>query len=179
MVISDEAYFEYASYKKDFPDTLKYLAQNPNLIILRTFSKIYAMAGSRVGYGLVSETVSDYIERIRPPFNVNKFAQAGAIASLNDKSQVKRSVAHVRKEFKFIFAALKKMGIKYIDSVGNFFLMSVAPFKGKQVFQDMLKEGVIIRAMDEYDLPDYVRVTIGTRKENELFLKKIKKVLKK
>ncbi|WP_372519262.1 histidinol-phosphate transaminase [Candidatus Ruminimicrobiellum ovillum] len=179
LVISDEAYCEFASYKKDFPDTLKYLAKNPNLIILRTFSKIYAMAGARVGYGLVSETVSDYIERIRPPFNVNKFAQAGAIASLNDKSQVKRSVAHVRKEFKFIFAALNKMGIKYIDSVGNFFLMSVAPFKGKQVFQDMLKEGVIIRAMDEYELYDYVRVTIGTRKENELFLKKIKKVLKK
>ena len=179
LVISDEAYFEYASYKKDFPDTLKYLAKNPNLIILRTFSKIYAMAGSRVGYGLVSETVADYIERIRPPFNVNKFAQAGAIASLNDKSQVTKSLAHVRKEFKFIFAALKKMGIKYVDSVGNFFLMSVAPFKGKQVFQDMLKEGVIIRAMDEYELYDYVRVTVGTRKENELFLKKIKKVLKK
>jgi histidinol-phosphate aminotransferase len=71
------------------------------------------------------------------------------------------------------------MGIKYVESVANFFLMSVAPFKGKEVFQNMLKEGVIIRAMDEYDLPDYVRVTIGTRKENELFLKKIKKVLKK
>ncbi len=179
LVISDEAYCEYASYKKDFPDTLKYLARNPNLIILRTFSKIYAMAGARVGYGLVSESVSDYIERIRPPFDLNKFAQAGAIASLNDKSQVKKSLAHVRKEFKFIFAELKKMGIKYVDSVGNFFLMSVAPFKGKEVFQNMLKEGVIIRAMDEYDLPDYVRVTIGTRKENELFLKKIKKVLKK
>lgn len=179
LVISDEAYYEYANYKKDFPNTLQYLEKNPNLIILRTFSKIYAMAGARVGYGLVSESVADYIERVRPPFNLNKFAQAGAIASLQDKMQIKKSLAHVRKEFKFIFTQLKKLGIKYIDSVGNFFLMSVAPFKGKDVFQQMLKEGVIIRAMDEYELYDYIRVTIGTRKENELFLKKIKKVLKK
>ena len=179
IVISDEAYYEYASYKKDFPDTIKLLRKYPNLIVLRTFSKIYAMAGARVGYGLSSPTIIDYIERIRPPFNVNKFAQAGAIASLQDKTQVTKSLNHVRKEFKFIFTELKKLGIKYIDSVGNFFLMSVAPFKGKEVFQKMLREGVIIRAMDEYQLYDYVRVTIGTRKENELFLKKIKKVLNK
>jgi histidinol-phosphate aminotransferase len=179
IVISDEAYFEYASYKKDFPNTIKLLQKYPNLIVLRTFSKIYAMAGARVGYGLSSPTIIDYIERIRPPFNVNKFAQAGAIASLQDKAQVTRSLNHVRKEFKFIFTELKKLGIKYVDSAGNFFLMSVAPFKGKEVFQKMLREGVIIRAMDEYQLYDYVRVTIGTRKENELFLKKIKKVLKK
>jgi len=137
------------------------------------------MAGARVGYGLSSLSVVDYIERVRPPFDLNKFAQVGAIASLQDKSQVTRSLAHVRKEFKFIFAELKKLGIKYIDSVGNFFLMSVAPFKGKEIFQKMLREGVIIRAMDEYELYDYVRVTVGTRKENELFLKKIKKVLGK
>ena len=179
LVISDEAYCEYASYKKDYPNTLNYLAKNPNLIILRTFSKIYAMAGARVGYGLSSLSVVDYIERVRPPFNVNKFAQVGAIASLQDKSQVSRSLVHVRKEFKFIFSNLKKLGIKYIDSAGNFFLMSVSPLKGKEVFEAMLKEGVIIRAMDEYELYDYVRVTVGTRKENELFLKKIKKVLKK
>jgi len=179
LVISDEAYYEYAAYKKDYPNSLKYLAKNPNLIILRTFSKIYAMAGVRVGYGLSSQSVVDYIERVRPPFNLNKFAQVGAIASLQDKAQVTKSLAHVRKEFKFIFTELKKLGIKYVDSVGNFFLMSVAPFKGKEVFQAMLREGVIIRAMDEYELYDYVRVTVGTRKENELFLKKIKKVLKK
>ena len=179
IVISDEAYYEYASYKKDFPNTIKLLQKYPNLIVLRTFSKIYAMAGARVGYGLSSPTIIDYIERIRPPFNVNKFAQAGAIASLQDKTQVTRSLNHVRKEFKFIFTELKKLGIKYVDSVGNFFLMSVAPFKGKEVFQKMLREGVIIRAMDEYQLYNYVRITIGTRKENELFLKKIKKVLNK
>ncbi len=179
LVISDEAYYEYASYKKDFPDTIKLLKKYPNMIVLRTFSKIYAMAGARVGYGLSSPTVIDYIERIRPPFNLNKFAQAGAVASLQDKSQVTKSLKHVRTEMKFIFDNLKKLGIKYIDSVGNFFLMSVAPFKGKDVFVKMLHEGVIIRAMDEYDLPEYVRVTIGTRKENELFLTKLKKVLKK
>ncbi len=179
LVISDEAYHEYASYKKDLPNTVKLLKKYPNLIILRTFSKIYAMAGARVGYGLSSPTVIDYIERVRPPFNLNKFAQAGAIASLADKTQVTRSLRHNRAEVKYIFDALKKIGIEYVDTVTNFFLMKVAPFKGKDIFNKMLREGVIIRAMDEYDLPDYVRVTVGTRAENKLFLDKIKKVMKR
>ena len=179
VVILDEAYHEFASYKKDYPDTLKFLNKYPNMIILRTFSKIYALAGARVGYGFSSDSIVDYIERIRPPFNLNMFAQVGAAASLQDKAQVTKSLAHVRKEMKYICDGFKKLGIKYVDSVGNFILFSVAPLAGKDVFKQMLQEGVIIRAMDEYDLPNWLRVTIGTRKENELFLKKIKKVLSK
>jgi histidinol-phosphate aminotransferase len=179
LVVIDEAYYEYASFKKDYPQTLKYLAKNPNLIVLRTFSKIYALAGARVGYGFTSEGVADYIERIRPPFNLNIFAQAGAIASLKDDSQVKRSLSHIRKEMKFVTDGLKKMKIPFIDSVANFVLFSVAPLSGTDIFKKLLREGVIVRAMAEYDLDGYIRVTIGTRAENQLFLNKLKKVLGK
>lgn len=179
LVIIDEAYYEYASFKKDYPQTLKYLGKNPNLIILRTFSKIYALAGARVGYGFASEQVADYIERIRPPFNLNIFAQTAGVASLKDDNQVKRSLAHVRKEMKFVTDGFKKLKIDFIDSVGNFVLFSVAPLKGSDVFKQLLREGVIVRAMGEYDLNNYVRVTIGTRAENQLFLNKLKKVLGK
>lgn len=179
LVIIDEAYYEYASFKKDYPQTLKYLSKNPNLIILRTFSKIYALAGARVGYGFASQQVADYIERIRPPFNLNIFAQTAGVASLKDDNQVKRSLAHVKKEMKFVTDGFKKLKINFIDSVGNFVLFSVAPLNGSDVFKQLLKEGVIVRAMGEYDLNDYVRVTIGTRSENQLFLNKLKKVLGK
>lgn len=179
LVIIDEAYYEYASFKKDYPQTLKYLSKNPNLIILRTFSKIYALAGARVGYGFASEQVADYIERIRPPFNLNIFAQTAGVASLKDDNQVKRSLDHVRKEMKFVTDGFKKLKINFIDSVGNFVLFSVAPLNGSDVFKQLLKEGVIVRAMGEYDLNNYVRVTIGTRAENQLFLNKLKKVLGK
>jgi histidinol-phosphate aminotransferase len=179
LVIIDEAYYEYASFKKDYPQTLKYLSKNPNLIVLRTFSKIYALAGARVGYGFTSEGVADYIERIRPPFNLNIFAQAGAIASLKDDSQVKRSLSHIRKEMKFVTDGLKKVKIPFIDSVANFVLFSVAPLSGTDIFKKLLREGVIVRAMAEYDLDGYIRVTIGTRAENQLFLNKLKKVLGK
>lgn len=179
LVIIDEAYYEYASFKKDYPQTLKYLSKNPNLIILRTFSKIYALAGARVGYGFASEQVADYIERIRPPFNLNIFAQTAGVASLKDDNQVKRSLAHIRKEMKFVTDGFKKLKIDFIESVGNFVLFSVAPLNGSDVFKQLLREGVIVRAMGEYDLNNYVRVTIGTRAENQLFLNKLKKVLGK
>ncbi|GAB1401319.1 histidinol-phosphate transaminase [Elusimicrobiota bacterium] len=179
LVIIDEAYYEYASFKKDYPQTLKYLSKNPNLIILRTFSKIYALAGARVGYGFASEQVADYIERIRPPFNLNIFAQTAGVASLKDDNQVKRSLAHIRKEMKFVTDGFKKLKIDFIESVGNFVLFSVSPLNGSDVFKQLLREGVIVRAMGEYDLHNYVRVTIGTRAENQLFLNKLKKVLGK
>lgn len=179
LVIIDEAYYEYANFKKDYAQTLKYLSKNPNLIILRTFSKIYALAGARVGYGFASQQVADYIERIRPPFNLNVFAQTAGVASLKDDNQVKRSLALIRKEMKFVTDGFKKLKINFIDSVGNFVLFSVAPLNGSDVFKQLLREGVIVRAMGEYDLNNYVRVTIGTRAENQLFLNKLKKVLGK
>lgn len=177
IVIIDEAYFEYAALIKDYPNGLDYLKKNPNLIVFRTFSKIYALAGIRVGYGFASKEIVDYIERLRPPFNVNLLAQAAAIASIKDKKQVVRGQKLIKKEKDFLYKEFKKLKIEYIPSAANFILIKTAPVKGKDCFKAMLKEGVIIRAMDEYQLPDWVRVTVGLHEENKLFIKKLKKVL--
>ncbi|MCL1971742.1 MAG: histidinol-phosphate transaminase [Endomicrobia bacterium] len=179
LVIIDEAYFEYASTEKNYPDGLEFLKDNPNLIVFRTFSKIYGLAGLRVGYGFADTCVVDYIERMRPPFNVNIMAQVAATASLKDKEQVKKGQTLMKKEKAYMYKEFKKLGVKYVESAGNFILFNVSPLKGKEFFPLMLKEGVITRAMDEYQLYDWVRVTVGLHKENEMFIKKLKKIIKK
>ena len=179
IVIIDEAYFEYAALIKDYPNGLNYLKENPNLIVLRTFSKIYALAGLRVGYGFASKEIVSYIERMRPTFNVNLLAQVAAIASIKDKDQVIKGQKLINQEKDFLYKEFKKLKIDYIPSVANFILIKTTPLKGKDCFKALLKEGVIIRAMDEYQLPDWVRITIGLPEENKLFIKKLKKVLKK
>ncbi|MDR2426909.1 MAG: histidinol-phosphate transaminase [Endomicrobium sp.] len=179
LVILDEAYNEYACAEKDYPDGLTFLKDNANLIIFRTFSKIYALAGLRVGYGFADACIVDYIERIRPPFNVNLLAQAAAAASLKDKAHVKKGRQLVKKEKERIYKEFKKMGVNYVKSAANFILFEVSPFSAKGFFSLMLKEGVITRAMEEYQLDRWVRVTVGLPKENDIFIKKLKKVLKK
>jgi histidinol-phosphate aminotransferase len=179
LVILDEAYNEYAVMEKNYPDGLTFLKDNPNLVVFRTFSKIYGLAGLRVGYGFADQCIVDYIERMRPPFNVNLLAQAAAAASLKDKEQVKKGQRLVKKEKEYMYKEFEKLGVKYLESAANFILFNVSPLKGKEFFPLMLKEGVITRAMDEYQLYDWVRVTVGLHKENEMFVKKLKKVMKK
>jgi histidinol-phosphate aminotransferase len=179
LVILDEAYFEYGKMQKDYPDGLDYLKDNENLIIFRTFSKIYALAGLRVGYGFAHKDIVDYIERIRPPFNVNSLAQTAATASLSDNSQVKKGQKLIKDEKKYLQKELKKLGINFIESAANFMLISSLPLTGKDIFVKLLKEGVIVRSMEEYDLPYWIRVTIGLHKENQIFIKKLKEVLNK
>lgn len=179
LVILDEAYFEYACTENDYPDGLEFLKDNPNLIVFRTFSKIHALAGLRVGYGFADESIVNYIDRIRPPFNVNLFAQAAAAASIKDKAQVRKGQKLMKTEKAYLYKELGKLGIEYVKSAANFVLIKVSPFKGREFFPLMLREGVITRAMDEYELYDWVRVTVGLREENKIFIKKLKKVLKK
>jgi histidinol-phosphate aminotransferase len=178
IVILDEAYFEYASLEKDYPDGLDYLKDNINLIVFRTFSKIYGLAGLRVAYGFASEKIVDYIERIRPPFNVNLLAQAAASAAITDKDHVLRTQRLVVKEKQYLYKEFEKIGVKYVKSAANFILFKPFFLTGKNVFAKLLKEGVIVRAMDEYELPEWLRVTVGLRKENKLFIREIKKILK-
>lgn len=177
LVIMDEAYYEYARVLKDYPETLKYLSKYPNLVILRTFSKIYGLAGLRVGYGFASPEVVDYVDRVRPPFNVNLIAQAASVASLKDVKQVTRSVSLVGKEKKYLYSEFKKLGIPYVPSAGNFILIEVEPLKGDDVFKSLLKKGIIVRAMGEYDFPCHVRVSIGKPAENRLFIRALKEIL--
>ncbi len=173
LVIVDEAYYEYAKVEKDYPDTLNYFRQGKNIIILRTFSKIYGLAGLRIGYGIAKKEIIDFLERIRPPFNVNSLAQEAALASLNDETQVKKSVKLVKQGKKYLYQELKKLGFDYVPSAANFILIQMKT-NGKDVFAELLQQGVIVRAMEEYGFLEFIRVTIGLPRENKKFISALK-----
>ena len=173
IVVFDEAYYEYAT-QKDYPQTMDYLKQGKNVIILRTFSKIYALAGLRVGYGLAGEELVSYLERVRPPFNVNSLAQVAAEVSLDDKQQIKRSLGLVEKEKKKLYRELDKLPVAYIPSAANFVLIDLKREAG-EICKKLLASGVIVRPMGEYKLPNCLRVTIGLPAENKRFIRELKK----
>ncbi len=174
IVVFDEAYYEYVT-RRDFPDALSYIKNKRRVIVLRTFSKIYGLAGLRIGYGMSIKEIIGYMERIRPPFNTNSLSQIAAKVSLSDKGQIKKSRKIVAEVKKYLEQALDKMGVEYVPSEANFVLIKVG--RGKDVFNQLLNKGLIARAMDEYELPEYIRVTIGLPHENKLFIKKLKEVL--
>ncbi len=178
LIILDEAYYEYARLEKDYPETFGYLADWPNLIILRTFSKIYGLAGLRIGYAFASKEIVSYMERVRPPFNISSLAQVAAIKSLEDSVQVTKSLSLVKKEKKYLYAQFNKMNVRFVPSAANFILVDTSPLKGAEVFDFLLKEGVIIRAMNEYKFPNHIRVSIGLKEENEKFVEAFKKMKK-
>lgn len=178
LVVMDEAYYEFSSINPDYPQTLDYLECYPNLIITRTFSKVYGLAGIRVGYGFASNGIAGFIDRVRPPFNINSAAQAAAVASLKDASQITKSVRLVEQQKKVLYAAFLKLGIEYIPSAGNFILFRSRPFGSTELFKLLLKKGVIVRAMDEYMLPDWVRVSVGLPSENAFFINKLQQLFK-
>lgn len=120
--------------------------------------------------------IVEYIERTRPPFNVNRLAQIGGAAAIEDKEQVAKSLELVREGKEYLYKEFKDLKIEYIKSAGNFILFKSSPYKGKELFDALVREGVIIRAMDEYDLTDWARVTIGLSEENEMFIDKLKKI---
>lgn len=174
LVVIDEAYFEYIK-QPDYPNTLSYLHHYPNLIITRTFSKVYGLAALRLGYAISSPEIADILNRVRLPFNVNALAAKAACAALTDIQHVAKSV-QLNDEGKQQFEeALKKFNLKYIPSVGNFLTMEVGD--GASVYQKLLHEGIIVRPLKAYAMPKHIRVTIGTFEQNERFLSAIKKVL--
>ncbi|MFA6078692.1 MAG: histidinol-phosphate transaminase [Candidatus Omnitrophota bacterium] len=177
IVFLDEAYFEFAEYGyKDYPNGLDYLSR-PNVIVSRTFSKAYGLAGLRVGYGIANPGLISYMERVRDPFNVNLLAQEAALAALDDKAFLKKTLTTVGGEKKFLYRAFDKMGLKYVESATNFMLVDVKA-DCKKVFNGLLSRGVIVRDMKAWGLDTYIRVTPGTRKENIFFINALKEVLK-
>jgi histidinol-phosphate aminotransferase len=173
VVFLDEAYFEFARYAfKDYPNGLDYL-DRPGMILGRSFSKAYGLAGIRIGYGISNPEVISYMERVREPFNVNLLAQAAALAALDDKAFLKRILSHVEKEKTFFYKAFKETGLRYIPSATNFVIVDVKK-DCKKVFEGLLKKGVIVRDMKAWGLDTFIRVTIGTRKENEKFISALK-----
>ncbi len=174
ILVLDEAYDTFID-TKDYPNGLDYLARN-NIIVLKTFSKAYGLAGLRIGYAIARNGFTKYMEKVRQPFNVNLLAQGAALAALDDQSFLRETRAVVLEGKIYLYQILEKMGIQYVPSVTNFILIDV----GKDcmaVFKDMLKLGVIVRDMQQYGLKNFIRVTIGTKKENERFINVLKKVL--
>ncbi|MFA7292418.1 MAG: histidinol-phosphate transaminase [Rhodocyclaceae bacterium] len=174
VVVLDEAYNEYLPVA-DRVDTVGWLAEFPNLVITRTFSKIYGLAGLRIGYALASEDLAGLMNRVRQPFNCNNLALAAAVAALDDHEFVARSYELNRAGMEMIITGLKRHGLAHIPAHGNFVTFKVADAAG--VNQRLLKQGVIVRPIGGYGLPDWLRVTIGTEAENLRFLEALEKAL--
>lgn len=177
LVVLDEAYVEFVD-APGFQDSLALRKKYPNLVILRTFSKIYGMAGFRLGYGVARPDVVDYIDRVRAPFNVNLVAQAAGVAALDDLAHIEKSRALVRAERPFLAEGLAALGAAVVPSQGNFVLADFGR-PGKALFEDLLREGVIVRPVAGYGFPNALRVTVGLHAENERVLAALKKVLGK
>ncbi len=177
VLVIDEAYIEFVR-DRDCPDSIDYLNSDKVVVGLRTFSKAYGLAGLRIGYGLMPSFLADLLNRVRQPFNVNSLAQAGAIAALEDEDFLAKTVALVYDELEFLYTALDDLGIEYLESQANFFLIRVAK-NADEIFEDLLKQGVIVRSMTSYGYPDYIRVNVGLHHENLRLLKALEVVLKK
>jgi len=175
VVVFDEAYDTFIDVK-DYPDTLKYL-KDKNVIILKTFSKGYGLAGLRIGYAIAKPEIAKYMQRVRQPFNINIMAQAAALAALDDKNFLNHSRKVVLEGKKFLYREISRLGLKYVPSAANFILVDLAG-DGLKVFKALLKSGVIVRDMDQYGLKNFIRVTVGTESENKLFIKALSKIIK-
>jgi len=177
IVVLDEAYVEYVDRPAN-EDCIRWLADFPNLIITRTFSKAYGLAGLRVGYGASHPDVADLLNRVRQPFNVNSFALAAAEAALADQAFIERAVAINKAGMGQLTAGFDEMGLEYIPSAGNFVSVDVGRPVG-EVDQLLLREGCIGRPIANYGLPRHLRVSVGLEAENARFLASMKKVLGK
>ncbi|HEX9455065.1 MAG TPA: histidinol-phosphate transaminase [Candidatus Binatia bacterium] len=175
LLIVDEAYFEYVQ-DSSYPNSLDYHAEGRAILTLRTFSKLYGLAGLRVGYGVANEQLIALMQRVRQPFNVNAPAQWAALAALDDQDHVDRSLAVNREGMDFLGAEFKKLGLEFVPSHGNFVLVRVG--KGAEVFTQLLRRGVIVRPMAGYKFPEHVRVTVGTMAENQKFIAALREVIK-
>ncbi|MBU4532432.1 MAG: histidinol-phosphate transaminase [Eubacteriales bacterium] len=174
LVVLDEAYFEYVD-DPSYPDGLDYLLQGERrVVVLRTFSKCFGLAGLRIGYALADPEIIAFLERVREPFNVNTLAQVAAEAALQDQEHKQRVVELNRREREFLCGEFERLGIEYIKSEANFILFNAGRDE-KEVFQGMLRRGVIIRGGFGYRT--WLRVTIGTRDQNEKFIEALQSVL--
>ena len=174
VVVMDEAYYEYVA-DADSPRAVDYIADH-NVIALHTFSKAYALAGLRVGYGFGRPELVRFLAQVRGPFNVNMLAQAAAIAALGDQKHIEHSVEVNAQGREQLCAALDEMGLFYVPSQANFVLVNIG-VDSQSVFNDLLREGVIVRTGTPFGMPDWVRVTVGTRAMNETFIAALRKVL--
>ena len=171
IVVFDEAYFEYVR-RSDFPDSMAYVKQGRNAIVLRTFSKIYGLAGLRIGYGVTTPEITNFLNRVRPPFNANSIAQRAALAALGDDEHVARSRSVNQAGMEQMVKGLTALGFTPIPSEANFLYVDIGR-DGRQVFDALLRQGIIVRHIEGC----MIRVTIGQVEENEAFLTALAQVV--
>ena len=174
IVFLDEAYYEFVS-ARDYPKSLGYMADRP-VIITRTFSKAYGLAGLRVGYGIAQPSLIAAMEAVREPFNVNSLAQAAAAAALDDTAFLTKTRRVTEQGRAFVTAQLQQLRVRYVPSATNFILVEIGP-RAPQIAQALLRQGVIVREMSGWTLSGYIRVTLGTMPENRRLMQALKKCL--
>lgn len=174
VLVMDEAYIEFLEQPLDLIPLIR-SGEKPNLILMRTFSKIHGLAGLRLGYGIGHPEFIAALEKIRQPFNINSLAQAAGLAALDDAEHVRKTRENNFQGRKFLQDAFAQMGLKFVPSSANFVLVHVGA--GQQVFEEMQKQGVITRPMGGYRLPEWIRISVGTPRENQRAVKTLKKTL--
>ncbi|MBU1171109.1 MAG: histidinol-phosphate transaminase [Proteobacteria bacterium] len=175
LLVIDEAYIEFARDENGLFGQ-DYIDQGRPVVVLRTFSKAYGLAGLRVGYGIMDRDIAQVLNRVRMPFNVNSIAQAGALAALDDEDYLEKSLAVIQRGLDYLYGELDGMGVTYFKTQSNFFLIDVK-MSADEVFERLLREGVIVRSMTSYGFPEYIRVTVGLIEENKRFIMAFKKVV--
>ena len=175
IVVLDLAYNEYMDEMLQ-PEIGMWLNRYPNLIITCTFSKIYALAGLRIGYSLSNPEIADLLNRVRQPFNTNMLAQEAALASLDDEIHINKSISLNNTGKKYLQQVLDEMGIRHLPTMGNFIAINLGQ-EGLPVYEKLLKKGVIVRPVANYNMPEYLRITIGTAEQNQRFVKALNDVL--
>ena len=176
LVVLDEAYVEFVD-APGFQDSLSLRKRHPNLVVLRTFSKIYGLAGLRLGYAFARPELVAFLDRVRAPFNVNLVAQAAGAAALEDEEHVQLSRELVRVERPFLEAGLRELGATVVPSQANFVLADFPGRPGMALFEDLLRQAVVVRPVAGYGFPNAQRITVGTRAENQKVLTALRKVL--
>lgn len=173
LIVLDEAYYEYIQ-RPDVPRSLDYVRERENIVVLRTFSKVYGLAGLRVGFGIGTKQLAQDMNRVREPFNVNLTAQVAALAALQDDEHVRKSVALAVEGKNYLYGELDRMGVPYLRSETNFVLAKVG--SGRDVYEKLMKLGIIIRPMDGDGLHEYIRISVGLPSENEAFINGLRRV---
>ena len=175
IIVVDEAYIEFVR-DQNCAGSIDYIDDTRPLITLRTFSKAYGLAGLRVGYGIMPKEIANLLNRVRLPFNTNSLAQAGACAALEDTIFFKKTLALVHEELDFLYDALNRLSIKYFPTQTNFFLVDVCK-DADEIYENMLRQGVIVRSMKSYGYSNYIRINVGLHEENVRFVKALEKSL--
>ena len=175
LLVVDEAYIEFVR-DKSCAISIDYLDSGVALVMLRTFSKAYGLAGLRIGYGIMPQEIASLLNRVRQPFNANSLAQVGAGAALEDKAFLGKTVSLIHEGLDFLYTALDRMNIKYFPTQANFFLIDIGK-DADEVFEKMLKQGVIVRSMTSYGYPNYIRINVGLHEENVRFLNALEKII--